>query len=215
MNLDIILTFTTISFLLVISPGPNGVLFLKTVPMYGKKNGMINLIGILSATYIHGIISFLGLSAIILSSANLFMIIKILGALYLLYLGIKSLQSVLKKDITKKDLENQIIKEKNRKNSVSFIEGFLTQILNPKVSMFYLAVFPHLINFKTANFSEIFILTSIHVSIIFIWFTLFIYLLGKTTKAFESNAIKNIVQSLTGTVFIYLSYKLLNIENIK
>ena len=215
MNLDIILTFTTISFLLVISPGPNGVLFLKTVPLYGKRNGMGNLIGILSATYLHAVISFLGLSAIILSSAKLFMIIKILGALYLFYLGIKSLQAVFKKDKIKKNLQNQIIKEKNRKLSVSYMEGFLTQILNPKVSMFYLAVFPHLIDFKTANFSQIFILTSIHVSIIFIWFTLFIYLLAKTTKAFESKAIKNIVQSLTGTIFIYLSYKLLNIENSK
>ena len=169
----------------------------------------------MSATYIHGIISFLGLSAIILSSANLFMIIKFLGALYLFYLGIKSLQSVLKNDRIKENLQNQIIKEKNRKLSISYMEGFLTQMLNPKASMFYLAVFPHLIDFKTANFSEIFILTSIHVSIIFVWFTLFIYLLAKTTKAFESKTIKNLVQSLTGTVFIYLSYKLLNIETSK
>ena len=75
-TIETILTFTTISILLVISPGPNGVLFLKTVPLYGKKNAMSNLLGIFTATYVHGALSFFGLSAIILSSANLFMLIE-------------------------------------------------------------------------------------------------------------------------------------------
>ena len=100
MNIDILLTFATISLLLVISPGPNGVLILKTVPLHGKKSAMNNVLGIFSATYLHGILSFFGLSAIILSSAELFMIIKILGALYLFFLGIKSFYSIVKKNIT-------------------------------------------------------------------------------------------------------------------
>ena len=157
MTVDIILTFAMISILLVVSPGPNGVLFLKTVPMHGKKSGMTNLIGIFTATYVHGLLSFFGLSAIILSSAYLFMIIKITGAVYLLYLGIKSLYSLFKKDeIIKESIQKNIKKntktEKNRSHKISFIEGFLTQILNPKVSMFYLAAFPQLIDFNNAAF---------------------------------------------------------------
>lgn len=216
MNFEIVLTFATISLLLVVSPGPNGVLFLKTVPMYGKKAGMSNLFGIFSATYVHGMLSFFGLSAIILSSANLFMIIKTLGALYLLYLGIKSLYSIIKKE---KDIEvsikNEIKKDKKRSHKISFIEGFLTQLLNPKVSMFYLAAFPQLIDFNNAVFIDIFILTSIHAITIFVWFTLFIFLLGKSTKAFESKKLKNILQGLTGSIFIYLSYKILSTETNK
>ena len=216
MSIETILTFTTISILLVISPGPNGVLFLKTVPAYGKKNAMSNLLGIFSATYVHGALSFFGLSAIVLSSANLFMLIKIIGALYLLFLGVKSLYSVFKKEKSLNDVLNtNIKKEKNRTYKVYFIEGFLTQILNPKVSMFYLAALPQLIDFKSAQTIDIFTLVSIHAFTIFIWFTLFIFLLGKGTKAFQSNFIKKSVQSLTGTAFIYLSYKILNIETAK
>lgn len=216
MSMDIILTFTMISILLVVSPGPNGVLFLKTVPMYGKKSGMTNLLGIFTATYVHGALSFFGLSAIILSSATLFMIIKIVGALYLLFLGVKSLYSLIKKDEkVKETLQNSIKKDEKRSHKISFIEGFLTQILNPKVSMFYLAAFPQMIDFSNAAFLDIFTLVSIHAFTIFIWFTLFILLLGKTAGALKSNFIKNMIQGLTGTVFIYLSYKILNVESSK
>ena len=88
-------------------------------------------------------------------------------------------------------------------------------MLNPKVSMFYLAAFPQLIDFKNAVFMDIFLLTSIHAMTMLIWFTFFILLLGKSSKAFESKTVKNLVQGLTGTVFLYFSYKILNVETTK
>lgn len=213
MSMDIILTFTVISILLVVSPGPNGVLILKTVPLHGKKNAMNNVFGIFTATYLHGVLSFFGLSAIILSSAEIFMVVKILGALYLLFLGLKAIYSIFKKDEDiKESLDKSIKKKKKRSYKLSFIEGFLTQLLNPKVSMFYLAAFPQLIDFKNAVFSEILILTSIHAFSMGIWFTFFILLLGKSTKAMSSKKMENIINGLTGTVFLYFSYKILSIE---
>jgi len=215
MNLEIIVTFALIQFLLVISPGPNGVLFLKTVPTYGKRSGMGNLLGIFTATYAHGALSFFGLSAIILSSATLFTAIKISGAVYLAYLGIKSLLSVIK---TKKTEENKVTeckvkKLKKRTDLSSFLEGFLTQILNPKVSMFYLAAFPQLIDFKNSAITDIFLLVSIHSFTIFIWFTCFIFILGKSSKVMQSNSIQKFIQSFTGSLFLYFSYKILSVDS--
>lgn len=216
MSMDIILTFTVISILLVVSPGPNGVLILKTVPMHGKRNAMNNVLGIFTATYVHGVLSFFGLSAIILSSAEIFMVVKILGALYLLFLGIKALYSIIKKEEDiKEHMNTEIKKEKTRSYKLSFVEGFLTQLLNPKVSMFYLAAFPQLIDFKNAVFSDILALTSIHAFTMFIWFTFFILLLGKSASAFSSKKMKNMINGLTGTVFLYFSYKILNVESSK
>ncbi len=215
MTFDTITTFALISFLLVISPGPNGVLFLKTVPTHGKRSGMGNLIGIFTATYVHGALSFFGLSAIILSSATLFMVVKIIGALYLAFIGIKALLQVIKTDnkSIEKITEKVNIKRKKRSDIASFIEGFLTQILNPKVSMFYLAAFPQLIDFQNSGITDIFLLVSIHAFSIFIWFTGFIFILGKSTKILESNYLQKVVQSFTGIVFLYFSYKILSIES--
>ncbi len=214
MSLDIITTFAIISFLLVISPGPNGVLFLKTVPTYGKRSGMGNLVGIFSATYVHGALSFFGLSAIILSSATLFMIIKVIGAMYLAFIGTKALiQAFKSKEKNSKSIKiDQLITKEKRGDFTSFTEGFLTQILNPKVSMFYLAAFPQLIDFKNSAMLDIFLLVSIHSFTIFIWFTCFIFILGKSTKMMKSNLVQRFIQSFIGMVFLYFSYKILSVE---
>ena len=75
------------------------------------------------------------------------------------------------------------------------------------------AALPQLIDFKTALVSDIFTLVSIHALSILIWFTCFIFLLGKGAKAFQSTFIKKSIQSLTGVAFIYLSYKILAIQS--
>jgi|LGOV01.1.fsa_nt_gb threonine/homoserine/homoserine lactone efflux protein len=215
MSIDTIIAFAMICFLLVISPGPNGVLFLKTVPSYGKRCGMGNLFGILSATYVHGALSFFGLSAIVLSSATLFMVIKIVGAVYLAFLGIKSLLTAIK--FKKMDrIENELkqsIQPKRISAIGSICEGFLTQLLNPKVSMFYLAAFPQLIDFQNAAILDIALLVSIHSLTTFVWFVPFIFLLGKSSKMFQSNILQRFVQSFTGIVFLFFSYKILTVES--
>ncbi len=134
--------------------------------------------------------------------------------IYRLFLGVKSLYSIFKKEEKIRDiLDTNIKKEKYRTYKVSFIKGFLTQILNPKGSMFYLAALPQLIDFRGAQILDIFVLVSIHAFTIFIWFTSFILLLDKGTKAFQSNFMKKSIQSLAGTLFIYLSYKILSIDS--
>jgi len=215
MSIDTIIAFAMISFLLVISPGPNGVLLLKTVPVYGKKCGIGNLFGILSATYVHGALSFFGLSAIILSSANLFMLIKITGAVYLAFLGIKSLLLAIKSKNMNR-IKNEV-EQSTQAKKISAIgsvgEGFLTQLLNPKVSMFYLAAFPQLIDFQYAGILDIALLVSIHTFTIFVWFVPLIFLLGKSSKMFQSNILQRFVQSFTGIVFLFFSYKILTVES--
>jgi len=215
MSIDTIAAFTIVCCLLVISPGPNGVLFLKTVPLHGKRSGMGNLFGILSATYAHGALSFFGLSAIVLNSATLFMSIKIVGALYLAYLGIRSLLVAIKSnktDVIKKEVDESIM---TRKKNVlgSMGEGFLTQLLNPKVSMFYLAAFPQLIDFQNAAILDIALLVSIHSIVTLVWFIPFIFLLGKSSRVFQSNTLQRFIQSFTGIVFLYFSYKIFTVES--
>jgi len=85
-----ILSFTFIALLLVISPGPNGLLIAKTVPSQGKKAGFSNVLGFLAAFYLHGALSILGISVLLTKSAEVFLIVKVVGALYLSWIGVKS-----------------------------------------------------------------------------------------------------------------------------
>ncbi len=72
MTLETITTFTIMITLLTMMPGPNGALLLRTVPIFGRLAGVINLSEIVAAFWIHGCLSIIGLSAIVLSSAKAF-----------------------------------------------------------------------------------------------------------------------------------------------
>jgi len=83
MDFYTLITFTFVASLLVMSPGPNGLLIAKTVPVSGKSVGFANVAGFLVAFYVHGALSILGVSIILLQSAQVFLMVKILGAGYL------------------------------------------------------------------------------------------------------------------------------------
>lgn len=194
-------TFSIIALLLVLSPGPNGILILKTVSSKGKQAGIENIVGLVSATFLHGAISILGLSAIILKSALLFTIIKYLGAIYLFYLGFKTIVSSFKEQQT---LDTSKAQSPTRASSYfNFTEGFLTQILNPKVSMFYLAAFPQFLNFQTPDYYGAFLLVSIHAGIIFSWFFAVTMFIQKIKQLSEKGKVSRLIQRASGALLIY------------
>src|SRR3546814_4392094 len=78
--------------LLVMSPGPNGVLIAKTVPTSGRAAGFANVAGFVAGFYLHGSLSIFGISLILLRSAEAFFVVKMLGAAYLCWIGIKALR---------------------------------------------------------------------------------------------------------------------------
>lgn len=199
-----VFAFTLISLLLVISPGPNSVLIVKTVTRKGRRAGIENIIGLVSATFIHGAISILGLSAIILQSAELFVLIKYLGAAYLLYLGIKTILGSFGQASKNQPLDHA--QEPQASSGYQHIvEGLLTQILNPKVSMFYLAAFPQFVDFEAANYWGAFLLVAIHATIIFFWFLGVSVFISRIKQLAGESALSRWVQRCSGSLLIYFS----------
>ena len=202
--------FTLMVLLLTIMPGPNGALILKTVPQNGRRAGILNLSGIVSAFFIHGIFSILGLSALILKTSKAFFIVKLLGSFYLLYLGVTSLwQAFFSKHSFTKTTKRENKKNVIRKNKSLFLEGFLTNLLNPKASMFYLAIFPQFINLEGNPIFESLILVGIHSIVVVIWFSFIIFTLGKIIRALSSIKFERIVQGAAGALMLWFGYRLL------
>ncbi len=89
-------SFTLVTALLVMSPGPNGLLIAKTVPTSGRAAGFANIAGFVSAFYVHGTLSVLGISVILVQSAQAFLIVKMIGAAYLCWIGLKALRDAFR-----------------------------------------------------------------------------------------------------------------------
>jgi threonine/homoserine/homoserine lactone efflux protein len=206
-----ILTFMIIALFLVISPGPNIVLILKTVSTRGKYAGLFNVSGFLVAAFIHGALSILGLSAIIVQSAELFLVVKVVGSIYLLYLGVKTIHQSYKEKTTKQEtVSSQIMA--NKSGIKSFGEGFLTQMLNPKGSMFYLAVFPQFIDLQTHAYLEAFTLVSIHAGLMAVWFGSACIIASNISLLSSGGQFGSWVQRCCGGILITFSILLLKQE---
>jgi len=199
-----VLSFTIVAMLLVLSPGPNGVLIAKTVPLSGKSAGFANIAGFVAAFYVHGSLSILGISILLVQSSQAFFIFKLLGAAYLFWIGVKSCWQAWKFKPIQQNYDPAI-----KKASIlgSFFEGFLTNALNPKVSMFYLAAFPQ---FIPANMeaSSAFVLVFIHSLLNLLWFSAMVFLLSRIKTLSQSDSFSRCLKSFTGAMFIGFSIKL-------
>jgi RhtB (resistance to homoserine/threonine) family protein len=133
-------TFLIAGILLNLTPGNDTIFILAKSIGQGKKAGIVSVLGIATGSIIHTLLAAFGLSLIIAQSIILFNIIKYAGAVYLVYLGIKML-------LDKTQFGGQGIKEGHSVNySKIYRDAILTNVLNPKVALFFIAFLPQFID---------------------------------------------------------------------
>jgi threonine/homoserine/homoserine lactone efflux protein len=204
MELLHVLAFAGVTALLVMSPGPNGVLIAKTVPTSGRAAGFANVAGFVAAFYVHGALSIFGISIILVRSAEAFFVVKMLGAAYLCWIGFKALRDAWR-GIAK---VAEVAPARRRHLAKAFAEGFVTNVFNPKVSMFYLAAFPQFIPLGEGAVTSAFLLVCVHALINAVWFTAMILLFARLTRAARSGRFQRWLKAVTGVVFVAFGARL-------
>jgi RhtB (resistance to homoserine/threonine) family protein len=136
-----------IHLLAVMSPGPDFAMVIRNSVVYSRRVGVLAALGLGAGILLHVTYSLLGVGLIISQSIVLFNTIKLLGAAYLIYVGIKSL--LAKRTVSSDEAEPL----KNSKDKISDFQaikmGFLTNALNPKATLFFLALFTQVIDPST------------------------------------------------------------------
>lgn len=139
------LTIAIVHFFAVASPGPDFAIVVKQSLVHGKKTALWTSLGVGIGILVHVTYSLFGIGLIISQSIIAFTILKILGAGYLIYIGLKSVQEKPPKDIDLVDYD-----QKGSPSALaSFKIGFLTNALNPKATLFFLSLFSVIISPKT------------------------------------------------------------------
>ena len=171
----------TIHMLAVMSPGPDFIMVIKNAIQYNRKTAVYTALGISLGIGVHIAYSITGVAYVLQKHENIYLTVKILGALYIIYIGVKSM--LLKQsDIT--------IKKQNNTRTLKAKEalkiGFITNVLNPKVSLFFLSLFTVIIPPDTPAW----VLLSISIMVIvvtFLWFSLISYIFSthKTIKLYN------------------------------
>ena len=200
------LLFILMSIMLIILPGPDTALITKNSISKGKKAGMHTVFGTLVALLIHTLATVLGLSALIVKSAFFFSLLKYIGAIYLIYLGCKSIMYILKKRPgADNENEKQRFKFENKSN---FLQGFLCDILNPKVAVFFLTFLPQFSGSGSNAFFEFLALGLTYTFLTMIWSIFFVYLINYISDFMKKPSTLKTVEGITGGILILFGLKL-------
>lgn len=207
MLLDPTLTaaYIVLAAALAFSPGPD-VMFVVANGMRHKAKGAIaSALGIAAGSFLHAILAAIGVSALIAASPIAFEIMKIAGALYLAWLGIQAIKSFLRNSGSA-NLAQKV-------HEVSawrvFLRGFMTNILNPKVIVFYLALLPQFVSVELGHVGlQVFLLGCIH-NVIGLSFLIVVGLAaGKASGWIATTNLGRWLDGIAGVFFLGLAARL-------
>ncbi len=211
MSLEVFTIYFFVAFFYIISPGPAIFLAISNGLTNDIKTVAISSFGNILGLFILSAISISGLGAILTASSTLFMIIKIIGAFYLLYLGIKQFRSIGSIKLN----EQNTHKHNKRSSKTFFYESFFLAVTNPKPIIFFIALFPQFLNLKYAILPQFLILTGTFMFISF--FSLLTYgFIAKNAKRYLNDKDKMAwFHKITGGLFIMMGLGLLQLKRVE
>lgn len=200
--------FLVMCILLIILPGPDTAIATKNTLTVSKKGGLQTIIGSCCGLLIHTIAAVIGLSAIIMKSSYVFAILKYVGAVYLCYLGVKTLWTLKKLHAQQVEETDEALDDNKYDSQSCFKQGFLTNITNPKVAVFFLTFLPQFVDGSGDTFLPFLMMGVMYTALTALWFVFYVYLLDKISAFMKKPKMKTVIEGLTGTVLIGFGIKL-------
>ncbi|WP_410207889.1 LysE family translocator [Fusobacterium sp.] len=186
-------------------PGSDTIYILTQSISNDRKTGIFSTLGICSGILVHTTLVTLGLSAILKSSPTAFQIVKIVGAAYLIYLGIKSIRSkqslvVQGDNVPKTDLKK------------AYVNGVITNVLNPKVALFFIAFLPSFVDTESSYFgvTAFIVLGLTYFFTTTVWSLFLSYMASYASKFLKRKpSAGKVINVVAGLIFIVLGAHLL------
>jgi len=191
--------------LLTMTPGVDTLLVIRNSNRGGWRDGAVSSIGICSGLFVHAFVSAVGISLILLQSSLAFSLLKFVGAGYLIWLGIVSLRSAA--------LQQELLQVQKSAASDfllrrSFVEGLLSNVLNPKTIVFYMAFLPQFIDPAASALQQSLLLAALHFVIAMLYQTMLALLVERAGYWLRSPRVRRSFDGLTGSIMLLFGVKL-------
>ena len=193
--------------LLTITPGVDTVLIIRNTTRGGWRDGMLSSLGICCGLFVHALVSAVGISVILLQSAWAFRALKLAGAAYLVWLGFVSLRSALRGRSS-----NRIDADRTRLGGFdprrSLREGLLSNVLNPKAIVFYMAFLPQFIDPARSAVGQSLFLAGLHFLIAMVWQCLLASAVDLARRWVQNRRVRRTLDGVTGAVLVFFGVQL-------
>jgi len=200
-----IAAFTVAATLITISPGADMALVARRAITDGWRRASVTSAGVVTGLLVHATASAAGISAILVRSATAFTVLKIVGACYLVLLGILSFRAARRTALEPAELRAE--ERPARSGRASFAQGFLNNVLNPKPALFYLAFVPQFLHPGDPVFVLTGILVAIHIAISIVWLVTWGWLVSRAGAVLAPRW-RATLERVTGCVLVALGLRL-------
>ena len=197
-----IVSFTLAAAVLTITPGQDTMLVVRNVLRGGRGDGVVTTFGICSGLFMHATLSALGVSILLMQSARAFQAVKIAGACYLVWLGVRSLTGAVRGGPDPAQLESGRPAAGTTSHRRCFLEGLLSNVLNPKTAVFYLAFLPQFIRPTDSALQKSFLLAGIHYVEGIVWLLVVSVAVDRMRRLFLTSTVRRWLDGVCGALFV-------------
>ncbi|MFT6202161.1 MAG: threonine/homoserine/homoserine lactone efflux protein [Candidatus Endobugula sp.] len=209
MTLETLLIYTVVSFFYILSPGPAVFLAMSNGLSHNMKVVAVSSLANILGLFCLSAVSIVGLGAILLSSSYLFLAVKIIGAVYLVFLGVKQFFIASRAAMIGTDEESS----EHKKITAYFLESFILAVTNPKPILFFIALFPQFLQVNQAAAPQFFVLTSIFMVLSFFVLCSYGYISKSARALFKKATFVQWFHRITGGLFIVMGFSLLKLKS--
>lgn len=200
------LAFLALAALLTITPGADTALVTRNTLRYGRTAALFTTLGISLGLTVHATLSGLGLSVILRQSATAFEAVKLVGAAYLIFLGVRSFLEArrMPSDPPSAIRHQPSVHNDEHVARGCFMQGLLTNVLNPKVALFYLTFLPQFISPGEPVLQKSLLLAGVHICMGLAWLSAYAYLLSRISAVMLRPTVKRRLEQVTGGMLLAL-----------
>ena len=203
--LDQLLLFLPGSVLVTVVPGADMALVMRQVFVGGTALAQRTIFGNLSGLVVHAAALAIGLSALLVASAEAYTIVKVAGAGYLIYLGIQALLSARRADPIEADGAH--LPSRAPSMRTAYLQGLISTVLNPKPALLFLTFIPQFVDEARPVLLQIAFLAGVHIVVGLIWMTLYAHLVARAHRTLTRGDVRRWLEGATGVVLIALGLR--------
>jgi len=192
-----LLAFVPVAVLLSLAPGPATALVVRNAARGGRRHALLTTAGNSLGVLAWGCFAALGIAAVVAASAELFMVMKLIGAAFLVYLGVQSLRG-----------RDELPRARPVMSRSALRDGAVTSIANPKLAAFFVALFPQFVPRGAPVLPSALLMACTIVAVDLIWYSLLAYLVARARRAFVEGPWLRRFERLTGAVLVGLGLRL-------
>jgi len=199
--------FLGISLLVILSPGQDTALTIRNTLVGGRGGGIATAAGVVTGLATWTLASSAGLAALLVASQPLFLAVRLVGAAYLVFLGLQALYGALARRDDRRNSIGAVLPARLRR-LVAYRQGLISNLSNPKIVVFFLSLFPQFVDRGQAPFARLLLLGLIFCAITLTWLTLYAVVVARIGDFLRRARVRRALEATTGLVLIGLGLRL-------